>query len=122
MTSPATPPHRRLRQTGIVILIAGWIVAGILFLVAERNEDVKAADQRVVNGQVYTVPLDASKRELQEVERMGGKATVWMVESEAWLGSLFHGKRLAYTLAVLSTAVAGVCIYLAALAAEEVDA
>ncbi|QNK68798.1 hypothetical protein [Variovorax sp. PAMC26660] len=120
MTQPAASPPSRLHRAGIVILIAGWVVAAFLFVLAERNEDGMAADQRVVNGQVYTVPLDASKRELQEVERMGGKATVWMVESEAWLGSLFHGKRLAYTLAVLSSVVAGACIYLAALAAEEV--
>lgn len=118
LAAAATTPHRRLHLAGIAILIAGWVCAAIVFAVAERGDAAGAADRQLLNGQVYEVPMDASKRELQQVERMGGKATVRMLVFENWLGSLWHGTRLAGTLALLSTAAGGLCIYLASLAAE----
>jgi len=122
-SNAATAAHRRLRFAGLAILLAGWVCAVGVFVAASGNEDADAgaAGQRVLNGQVYVVPLDASKRQQQEVERMGGKATVRMAEFEDWLGSLWHGKRLAFTLALLSTAIGGACVYLAGLAAEDLE-
>lgn len=123
MSRHVAPPHRRLHLAGIAILLAGWVCAVCVFVVASGNEDgdASAGERRVLNGQVYVVPLEASKRQQQEVERMGGKATVRMAEFEDWLGSLWHGKRLAFTLALLATAIGGSCVYLAGLAAEDVD-
>ena len=118
MPLAAASPHRRLHLAGIAILIAGWVCAAIVFVVAERGDAAGAADRQLLNGPVYEIPMDSSKRELQQVERMGGKTTVRMVVFENWLGSLWHGTRLAGTLAVLSTALGGLCIYLASLAAE----
>ncbi|ODU17118.1 MAG: hypothetical protein BGP22_30330 [Variovorax sp. 67-131] len=121
MSRTAVAPHRRLHFAGIAILIAGWICAVLVYIVASGNDSATAADRRVIDGQVYVVPLETSKREQQEMERLGGKTTVWMVESATWLGSLWHGKRLAFTLALLATVIGGSCVYLAGLAAEEVD-
>ncbi|WP_422084804.1 hypothetical protein [Variovorax sp.] len=121
MPRNAIAPHRRLHFAGIAILVAGWICAVLVYIVASGNDDATAADRRVIDGQVYVVPLETSKREQQEMERLGGKATVWMAESATWLGSLWHGRRLAFTLALLATVIDGSCIYLAGLASEVAD-
>jgi len=113
--------HRRLHFAGIAILVAGWICAVLVYIVASISDDATAADRRIIDGQVYVVPLETSRREQQEMERLGGKATVWMVESATWLGSLWHGRRLAFTLALLATVIGGSCIYLAGLAGEVAD-
>jgi hypothetical protein len=118
MSLTAATPRRRLQRAGVAILIAGWVAAAFVFFMAGSGDATATADRRIVNGQVYDVPLDSSKRDLQQVERMGGKATVRMVELEAWLGSLWHGKRLACMLALLAAAAGGACLYLAGLAAE----
>lgn len=120
--SPATP-YRRLRLAGAIVLAAGWIAAACIFLMASHgSNDTGASSYRVVDGQVYTVAPDASKRELQQIERMGGKTAVRMFEFEAWMGTLWQGKRLACVLALLSSVVAATLFYLAGLAAEALEA
>jgi hypothetical protein len=54
-----------------------------------------------------------------QLERMNGKVGVWMVGLDDWIGSISHGRNLAFTLALLSAAVAGGCHYLAGLADED---
>jgi hypothetical protein len=55
-----------------------------------------------------------------KLERLDGKAGAWILELDDWLGSLNHGRRLAYTLALAGTAVAVGCFYLAGLVDEDV--
>jgi hypothetical protein len=109
-------------MAGAVVLLAGWVAAAFVFLMASHGDDTAATSSRVVDGQVYTMPLDASKRESRETERMGGKMAVRMMALQSWIGTLWQGRRLACTLALLSTAVGATLLYLAGLAAEEMDA
>ena len=102
----ANTPHRSLHRTGVAVLVVGW-AAALLILLFAGAEDPQAA------GRTHVAE--------QQIERFGGKMTLQMVELQDWLGSLWHGKRLAYTLALLSTAVGGACIHFAKLAAEDVD-
>jgi hypothetical protein len=43
------------------------------------------------------------------IELMGGKFAVYADQFNEWFASLWHGRELAYTVAVLSVAVALVC-------------
>lgn len=47
------------------------------------------------------MPAD-TKRYEYDLERMGGKSNVAAAEFRDWFGSLWHGRRLANTLTVLS--------------------
>ena len=47
-----------------------------------------------------------SKRYLRDMERMGGKANLVASQFRLWLTSLFQGRSLAYTVAVLSLLLA----------------
>jgi hypothetical protein len=59
---------------------------------------------------------------MREVARLGGTATVQAVRFNLWLASLWHGERLAGTLAVLGLAVGGAFWRIGGLMGEEVDA
>lgn len=54
-----------------------------------------------------------TKRDLYQLEKLGGKQNVISVELDSWLTGLWHGRRLAYTIVVIS-AIACVGSFLAA--------
>ena len=61
----------------------------------------------------------AQEREMREVARLGGTATVQTVKFNLWLASLWHGERLGWTLAVLGLVVGGACWRVGALMGED---
>ena len=61
----------------------------------------------------------AQQREMREVAHLGGTATVQTVKFNLWLGSLWHGERLGWTLAVLGLVVGGACWRVGALMGED---
>jgi len=61
----------------------------------------------------------ASRRAYERsIELFGGKAMIPMVRFNQWLGSLWHGERLAFTMGVLSIVVALACFWVARLVSE----
>jgi hypothetical protein len=111
--------HKRVRLAGTVILVVGWLAALFVYL-AMGDEPGANAGYQIVNGHTYTIPLDSSTAEMQQLARIGGKASVWTYQFDRWLASLWHGRRLAYTLAVLTGGMALLCFYIADLMAEHV--
>jgi hypothetical protein len=102
------PTHRRVRLAGLVILVAGWIAAAVVYATA-ADAPGDGLDDR------------AHQREMQQLERLGGQASVRTAQLDHWLSSLWEGRRLAGTLAVLSLVAAAGCVWIAGLMAEEVD-
>ncbi|HVT72785.1 MAG TPA: hypothetical protein VHD61_06585 [Lacunisphaera sp.] len=84
---------RYLRNLGAIILAAGLAVAAILYAIAPGEEE------RGLIG--IDVPTNAERHQL---ERMGGKTYVLAKDFSDWFGSLWHGRRLACTVGVLSIA------------------
>jgi len=125
MQRSAPSPQRSFRLAGIVVLLVGWIAAALVYFTASGAFDAAApdpaADYQLINGQVVRLPISASKREQQQLARLGGEASVHIVEFDSWLGSFWHGERLAWTLAGGSALIALGCFYLAGLAAEDVN-
>src|SRR5262249_44013500 len=102
------PGHRiyvRLYLMGAGILFAGLASAAWVYVTA-RDSERDAVSYEVAGGNVYAVSPEDSKRYLSDVERYGGKAAVLADEFDRWFSDLWHGTRLAYTLATLSIAVA----------------
>lgn len=77
------------------ILAVGWGVAIAVYVtVAPVVEDELVED------------WEHSRRYVREIERIGGKAAVFANDMNRWLASLWQGRTLAYTIALITAAVA----------------
>ena len=100
--------HDRQAQAGAAaILVVGLVSAVWIYLAAAPS----TAD---------TLGYDPaqSKQYLRAMELYGGKANVLAAELRQWFDSLWHGTRLAYTVACATVLLAGV-FWFAAAASEE---
>jgi len=95
----------RLRFVAVLIVIAGLVGAIWIYLSAAPPEDTSAYD-----------PMQ-SKKYLHDLELYGGKANVLAAQLMDWFQSLWHGTRLAYTVACAAVLLAGV-LWFAAVASE----
>ena len=96
--------HRLVQRFGLALVAAGLVAGAAVYATAGGDADVDAM---------------AQQREMREVDRLGGTATVQTVRFNGWLGSLFHGQRLAFTLALLGLVVGGAFWHIGGLMGEE---
>jgi hypothetical protein len=90
-------PQERVRAGTRAILVLGFAAAVVIYLTAQPPPD---------NPLGYD-PMD-TKKYLHDLEVYGGKANVIAAQFRDWFDSLWHGKQLAYTVAVLTVLSAGV--------------
>lgn len=121
MPAAPLPPHRRLRLAALAILVAGLLAALGVFVAAGDTEGGEGASIRIIDGQAYSEPQDNRSAEMRQLERLGGKASVQAWRFDSWLSSLWHGRRLAATLVVLTGLAAGLCWHIAGLMEEDAD-
>ena len=101
------PPRRPLiHYAGVAILVAGLVSAALIYAFATDDPDAEAAAE-----------IASSRAYQHNLELMGGKFALLSTEFDDWFASLWHGRPLAYTVAVLSVAVAGVCFWVSHLSA-----
>ena len=93
-----------VQRTGLALVAAGLIAGAAVYLGASADPEADAV---------------AQQREMREVERLGGTASVRTVKFNQWLGSLWHGQRLGWTLAALGLLVGGACWRVGVLMAED---
>jgi hypothetical protein len=98
----------RLYLIGAFILLAGIVGATFVYLTATES-DSDAIGYEIIDGKAYPIQVQDSKLYRYDLEKFGGKAAVLADDFSRWLASLWQGKRLAYLLAVLSTAIALAC-------------
>jgi hypothetical protein len=87
----------RVRAVTRAILVLGIATAVVIFLTAQPPPE---------NPLGYD-PL-TTKAYLHDLEVYGGKAGVLSAQFREWFASLWHGKQLAYTVAVITVISAGV--------------
>jgi hypothetical protein len=92
MISAETRGHRRAVVFGI--LAVGWAAALVVYLTAAPPDN--SADD-----------AEATKQYLYQMERVGGKANSFASGIRLWFDALWHGRRLAGTVAFLTLVVAG---------------
>ncbi|WP_240159043.1 hypothetical protein [Burkholderia sp. Ax-1724] len=112
-TSPATarsPLQKRLYASGAAILLAGLIAAAFIHASAPPPDSAVA---------MYSAVDPRYQIELQQI---GGNAAVLMAQLHQWFGSLWHGARLAYTVAGLGIALAGLCFFIGYFFADDAGA
>lgn len=94
-----SPLQKRLYFTGAAIFVAALIAAALIYM------SVPPPDSAVA---MYGMVDPRYQIELQQI---GGNAAVLMAQLHQWFDSLWHGVRLAYTVAVLGAALAGACFF-----------
>ncbi|WP_233835964.1 hypothetical protein [Paraburkholderia sp. ZP32-5] len=99
-STPRSPLQKRLYLTGTAILLAGFIAAALIYASAPPPDSAVA---------MYSIVDPRYQIELQQI---GGNAAVLMAQLHQWFDSLWHGVRLAYTVAVLGIIGAGVCFFI----------
>jgi hypothetical protein len=96
--------HRLVQRLGLALAAIGLLAGTALVLTAHADPDADAV---------------AQQREMRELARLGGTATVQTVKFDRWVGSLWHGERLGWTLGVLGLVVGGACWKLGELMGED---
>jgi hypothetical protein len=100
--SGGTRLHERIFDAGVVILVAGVIGAVLIYVFSAEDAD-RLASTEIAGGRAYEF----------QIERIGGKATVYVVRFNQWLGNLWHGRQLAWTVGVLAIVISLVCFRIA---------
>jgi hypothetical protein len=93
------------------ILLLGFAAAVVIYLTAQPPPE---------NPLGYD-PMD-TKKYLHDLEVYGGKANIIAAQFRDWFDSLWHGKQLAYTVAVLTVMAAGAFKFFATPLPPEPDA
>jgi hypothetical protein len=96
------PLHARIRYCGMAILVAGLAGAALIYIFAVDDGSSRGAAE-IDSGRLYEY----------NIERIGGMAAVYAARFNRWLAGLWHGKPLAYTVAVLAVALALLCFAVA---------
>jgi hypothetical protein len=106
--------QKRLRLVGAGILTGGLLIAASIDMQAvlddAAQQSAPGADRRQF--QLTFAPAETKRSELAQ-EMVTGKAGVLGTEVTQWVLSLGHGRRLAYTVAVVSVAGFLICLFLA---------
>lgn len=90
--------ERLMRRIAGVVLALGLAAAALVFIVTPvGNAGEDAATASIQETRQYQLAM----------ERIGGKAVLLAAQFNDWLASLWHGRRLAGTLALLSVALSG---------------
>jgi hypothetical protein len=96
------PLHILIFYAGVSILLGGLVAAALIYMFTADDGASDAAGE-IASGRVYEY----------NIERIGGMAAVYAARLNRWLAGLWHGRPLAYTVAVLSVAIALVCFCVA---------
>jgi predicted SnoaL-like aldol condensation-catalyzing enzyme len=86
----------------MAILVVGLISAVLIYVFAADDSEADAA-ARIASERMYQ----------HNLEVMGGRFAVYADDFDRWFTSLWHGKTLALTVAVLALAAALVCFGIA---------
>jgi hypothetical protein len=102
--------HEIVRYWGAAILVTGLLAAALIYAVADDDKDREIATE-IASGRMYQ----------HNLELMGGKLGAVMADVNDWFASLWHGKRLAYTVAALAVATGAVCFWVAHLMSDRIE-
>jgi hypothetical protein len=103
-TEQRRPLHAVIYYWGVAILLVGLLGAALIYVFAADDEDTDLASE-IASGRMYK----------HNLELMGGKFAVYADQFNRWFAGLWHGRPLAYTVAVLAVAIALVCFWVARL-------
>lgn len=102
MKTEQTDPQKRVNRVAAAILSAGLAGAVVIYLTVREPEENPLIDQ-----------LENSKVYRRSLELYGGKANLLAADFSRWFDSLWHGKSLAFTVAIVSVVIAAAYYFFA---------
>lgn len=100
LAAKRSPLQKKLYLAGAAVLLVSLIAAILIYATAPAPDNAVA---------LYSI---ADPRYQIELQRIGGNAAVLMAQLHQWFDGLWHGTALAYTVAVLGVALAGICFFI----------
>ena len=97
-TPKQSPNQSLLRRIAIGVLVIGLFISAVVYTAAPDADEDDYLDLSVAS-------LGTSKKYQRELERVGGKSFIVITELHEWFDSLWHGKRLAGTLAIITVGI-----------------
>jgi hypothetical protein len=107
---PAKQPpslHTLMYYSGVAILFIGLLGAELIYYFTTDDDAAELAGQ-----------LTRVKAYEHNVQVIGGNFSLYAARLGEWFSGLWQGRELAYTVAVLSVAIAAACFVLAYLASK----
>ncbi len=101
--------------------MTGLLSAVAAYSLSSTNSDGLYAAYSLVGGHSFGLSTQEQALTLYTLKRIGGTQAVLTVELHDWLKSLWHGRRLAITLAVVSLLICGLCFHLGSLADDDIE-
>lgn len=95
-----------------LVLLAGMGGALLVYLLAEDGASQVLGYENSY-GPVFSITPDNSKKFVHDLEVYGGKANVLIYKFSSWFEDLWRGKKLAYTIAVITAFIAAMIYYAA---------
>lgn len=94
------PLHAVTYYWGVAILLLGLAAAALIYVFAADDGDTDLSGE-----------IESSRMYEHNLELMGGKFAVYVDRFNHWFSGLWHGRPLAYTVAVLAVVIALVCFW-----------
>ena len=98
-------PRKILQLASLAILAFGVGAAACIYLLIEDSGSVAGANTIIVDGNAYSVPANATKLYVRDLQRFGGKAALVFDDLTRWFSGLWHGRALATTVLCLTLIV-----------------
>ncbi len=98
LSEPDLRLQARLRRVGLCLLLGGMLASAAVFSLTQPDDP---------DDWVETKKYD------YQMEVIGGKTNLFATEVTGWIAGLWHGRRLARTILVLSLAASLSCYYVA---------
>ena len=95
-------PLVRVRAVTAAILSVGFLAAIVIYLTAAEPAENPLVDQ-----------LENSKIYQRSLELYGGKANLLAEQFSRWFASLWQGKSLAFTVAIITVVIAAIYYFIA---------
>lgn len=113
-----TELKKRLHRYSLIILLAGLCGGLLVYLIAEDVPDASLG-YVIVNGTVYPLATQDSKKYRREIQRFGGKTALLFDDFSRWFGELWQGKTLGKTLGGISIVLSlGIFLFAYSLGAD----
>ena len=106
-------PRRMLRLAAMAIFALGLGAATAIYLLADDLDETADSQTIIVNGVTYSVPANATKLYVRDLQRFGGKAALVFDDLNRWFSGLWRGKALAGTILWISV-IASLAVLLVA--------
>lgn len=120
MHVPHSTIARLLYVASATLLVVGGTAALLVFLAASRPADPGIVGYRITgDGTLTSIQLEDSRRDVRMLEVDGGRANLAAAELDGWIGSLWRGRRLSYTLATVTVVLSALCAWAARLTAVD---